>query len=139
VDVDDDARTIGRRVRQIRHARGKSLRVVAGLAGISKSHLARIERGERSLDSRSQTVALANALQVAPSELISLPIPAPGNGDSDSTVLAVRQALTAVTRNRVSARNSATLRDLRIFVDHSAEPVTPNDLGLGYVGLGECS
>ena len=40
---------------------------------------------------------------------------------------------------RVSARNSATLRDLRIFVDHSAEPVTPSDLGLGYVGLGECS
>lgn len=39
----------------------------------------------------------------------------------------------------VSARKSATLRDLRIFVDHSAEPVTPNDLGLRYVGLGECS
>jgi hypothetical protein len=39
----------------------------------------------------------------------------------------------------VSARNSAALRDLRIFVDHSVEPVTPNDLGLGYVGLGECS
>lgn len=44
-----------------------------------------------------------------------------------------------VAREPVSARNSATLRDLRIFVDHSAEPVTPNDLGLGYVGLGECS
>jgi hypothetical protein len=39
----------------------------------------------------------------------------------------------------VSARNSATLRDLRIFVDHCAEPVTPDDLGLGCVGLGECS
>jgi transcriptional regulator with XRE-family HTH domain len=100
VDADDDAQTIGRRVRQIRYARGKSLRVVAELAGISKSHLQRIERGERSLDSRSQTVALANALQVAPSELTSLPIPAPGNGDSDATVVAVRQALTAVTRNR---------------------------------------
>lgn len=39
----------------------------------------------------------------------------------------------------VSARNSATLRGLRIFVDHSAEPVTSNDFDLGYVGLGECS
>lgn len=39
----------------------------------------------------------------------------------------------------VSARNSATLRDLRIFVDHSAEPVTSNDLDLGCVGLRECS
>lgn len=44
VDVDDDARTIGRRLRQIRNARGKSLVVIAGLAGISKSHLSRIER-----------------------------------------------------------------------------------------------
>jgi hypothetical protein len=35
VDV-DDARTIGQRLRQIRYARSKSLRMVAGLAGISK-------------------------------------------------------------------------------------------------------
>jgi transcriptional regulator with XRE-family HTH domain len=100
VDIDDDPLTIGRRLRQIRRARGKSLRVVAGLAGMSKSHLDRIERGERALDSRAQTVALANALQIAPSELISLPIPAPGNGDTDSAVVAVRHALMAVTRHR---------------------------------------
>ena len=49
----DEARTIGRRVRQIRYARGKSLVVIAGLAEISKSHLSRIERGERALDSRA--------------------------------------------------------------------------------------
>lgn len=65
MDIDDDAHTIGRCVRHIRYARGESLRVVAELAGISKSHLQRIERGERSLDSRSQIVVLANALQVA--------------------------------------------------------------------------
>ena len=80
MDVDDEARTTGRRVRQIRHARGQSLRVVAGLAGLSKSHLSRIERGERSLDSRSEIVALANALQIAPSELTSLPVPLRGTG-----------------------------------------------------------
>lgn len=60
---------IGRRVRQIRHARGKSLRVVAELAGISKSYLGMIELGDRSVDRRSLVVALANALEVAPSEL----------------------------------------------------------------------
>jgi transcriptional regulator with XRE-family HTH domain len=54
MDVGDDAHTIGRRVRQIRHARGKSLRVVAALAGISASHLHRIETGQRALDSRAQ-------------------------------------------------------------------------------------
>jgi transcriptional regulator with XRE-family HTH domain len=72
VDI-EDARTIGARLRRIRRARGKSLRVVAGLAGISKSHLDRIERGERALDSLSEIVALANALQIAPSELTRLP------------------------------------------------------------------
>lgn len=50
VDGDDDARMIGRRVRQIRNVRRKSLAVVAGLAGISTGHLSRIERGERALD-----------------------------------------------------------------------------------------
>ncbi len=43
VDVDDDAHTMGRRLRQIRQARRKSLRVVAELAGIS----AGICRGSR--------------------------------------------------------------------------------------------
>ena len=47
MDVDNDARTIGRQLRQIRYARGKSLRMVAGLAGISKSQLSEIERRER--------------------------------------------------------------------------------------------
>ncbi|MGH3836601.1 MAG: helix-turn-helix domain-containing protein [Pseudonocardiaceae bacterium] len=36
------------------------------MAGISKSSLSRIEHGERALDSRSETVALASALQISP-------------------------------------------------------------------------
>lgn len=60
----DDARTIGRRLREIRYWRGKSLRVVAELAGITESHLSRLERGERPLDRRSRLEALATALQV---------------------------------------------------------------------------
>ncbi|HEY6424730.1 MAG TPA: helix-turn-helix transcriptional regulator [Pseudonocardiaceae bacterium] len=104
MDVEDDARTIGRRVRQIRNARRKSLRVVAELAGISKSHLSRIERGERALDSRSETVALANALGIAPSELMTLPIPAPGNGHTDSAIEAVRRALMAVNHHHLQGQ-----------------------------------
>jgi transcriptional regulator with XRE-family HTH domain len=94
----EEARTIGRRVRQIRYSRGKSLRVVAGLAGLSRSQLSRIERGERFLDSRSQTVALANALGIAPSELTRLPEPTAGNGEGEA-VKAVRRALIAITRD----------------------------------------
>lgn len=100
MEVDDDARTIGRRVRRIRHSRGKSLVVIAGLAGMSKSELSRIERGERALDRRSKIVALANALQVAPSELTRVNVPAPGNGDNDVAVEAVHRSLLAVSRNR---------------------------------------
>lgn len=100
----DEARTIGRRVRQIRYARGKSLVVIAGLAGISKSHLSRIERGERALDSRAQTVALANALEVAPSELTKLPMPTPGDGGTDVAVEAVRRALMAVNYDQPGGR-----------------------------------
>ena len=49
----------------------------------------------------SPVVALANVLQVAPSELTGLPVPAPGNGDTDAAVVAVRQVLTAVSRDRL--------------------------------------
>ncbi|MBV9728605.1 MAG: helix-turn-helix domain-containing protein [Pseudonocardiales bacterium] len=100
MDAEDDARTIGARLRQIRNSRKKSLWVVAGLAGISKSKLSRIERGEIALDSRSEIVALANALRIAPSELTSLPVPAPGDGSTDAAVNAVRLALIAASRNR---------------------------------------
>ncbi|MGH3928253.1 MAG: hypothetical protein ACRDTT_36235, partial [Pseudonocardiaceae bacterium] len=60
------------------------------------SQLDRIERGEVALDKLSEIVALANALQIAPSELRRLPVPAPGNGHTDSTTEAVRQALNAI-------------------------------------------
>jgi transcriptional regulator with XRE-family HTH domain len=99
VAVDDDARTIGARLRRIRSSRGKSLEVIAGPAGISKSSLSRIERGERALDSRSETVALANALQISPTDLTRLPVPAPGNGDKNAAVKAIRRALIAVSRD----------------------------------------
>jgi DNA-binding Xre family transcriptional regulator len=96
----EDARTIGARLRQIRRARRKSLVVVAGLAGVSKSHLSRIERGDVALDSLAELLALAEALQISPSELIRLPVPAPANGQTDAAVNAVFLALMAARRHR---------------------------------------
>ncbi|MGH3672739.1 MAG: helix-turn-helix domain-containing protein [Pseudonocardiaceae bacterium] len=96
----DDARTMGRRLWQIRQARRKSLRVVAGLAGISAATLSRIENGERPLDSLTLILALADALQISPSELVKLPVPAPGNGPTDAAINTVRLALLAVVRDR---------------------------------------
>jgi transcriptional regulator with XRE-family HTH domain len=73
----DARRTIGLRIRRIREGRDKSLRVIAGLAGMSSSTLHRIEHGQRDV-TLSEIVALASALEVHPSALIGLPIFAQG-------------------------------------------------------------
>jgi hypothetical protein len=52
------------------------------------------------LDSLSEIVALADALQIAPSELMRLPVPAPANGETDSAINAVFLALMATRRSR---------------------------------------
>ncbi len=91
----DDARTIGWRLRRVRDDRGKSLRVIAELAGMSKATLSRIERGERS-PTLNEIVALADALQISVSELTRLPVPAPANGHTDSTTKAIGLALDAI-------------------------------------------
>ncbi|MGW4586369.1 helix-turn-helix domain-containing protein [Amycolatopsis thermoflava] len=89
----------GNTLRQIRHARGKSLAVVAGLAGISPSYLSRLESGERALDRRSLIVALANALEVAPSEITGAAIATPREAEEDRALSEVRLALLAVSLN----------------------------------------
>jgi transcriptional regulator with XRE-family HTH domain len=100
MDVVQPSPEVGQRLRRLRISRGKSLDVLAGLAGLSQSYLSMVENGQRALDRLSVIVALANALEIAPSEIIALPVPAPANGDTDSAVHAVRRALRAVDRNR---------------------------------------
>ena len=91
---------IGQTLRQIRKARGKSLAVVAGLAGISPSYLSRLESGDRALDRRSLFVALANALDVAPSEIARTMITTAGELEEDRALNAVRLALLSVSMGR---------------------------------------
>ncbi|MGH3696047.1 MAG: helix-turn-helix domain-containing protein [Pseudonocardiaceae bacterium] len=107
MDVGDDARTIGARLRQIRKSRDKSQRVVAELAGISYSTLSRIENGLRALDRRSEIVALAKVLEISPSELTRLPVPAPADGNADSATDAVRLALMAVNHGQPDGQVTA--------------------------------
>lgn len=64
--------SIGLKLRQLRHARGKTLEVVAGLVGISAGYLSVLETGKRTLDRLSLILDLAEVLQASPSELISL-------------------------------------------------------------------
>lgn len=95
--MDEEAQAVGARLREIRGVRGKSLAVIAGLAGIHESYLSRLERGERALDRRSLIVALANALQVSPSELFEMGTsPLPTDPVMESSIGGVRDALQAV-------------------------------------------
>ena len=64
-----DAVTIGKAIRRLREQRGMSQEVFSGLAGMYKSHLGRIERGEKkpNLDSLCR---IASALEMQPHELL---------------------------------------------------------------------
>jgi transcriptional regulator with XRE-family HTH domain len=71
--VDEANETIGTRIRRCRRLRGLSLDEAAGLAGISKPYLSRLERGLRSVDSRALLARLAAVLDVSVTELTGQP------------------------------------------------------------------
>ncbi|WP_344871043.1 helix-turn-helix transcriptional regulator [Allokutzneria multivorans] len=132
---------IGARLRQIRQAWRKSLKVVAELAGISEGYLSRLETGQRALDRRSLILDLANALEVAPSEITGSTIATLGEFAEDQSLGPVRLALLAVSMGEpqgrvlpvevLSARATAVLdaqRDCR-YADVGVElPILIRDL-----------
>jgi transcriptional regulator with XRE-family HTH domain len=69
----DEAKALGRRVRELRCWRGLTLREAAGLAGLSFSFWAQVERGEKSVATRRTLEAMAGALRVHPAELTGQP------------------------------------------------------------------
>jgi len=66
-----DSVVVGKVIQSYREKRGLSQEVVSGLADIGRTHLSAIERGVRkpTLDTFFK---LANAMDIAPSELIKL-------------------------------------------------------------------
>lgn len=91
---------MGTRLRAIRRAHGMSLRTLATVVEKSVAYLSEVESGKRVLDRHSVILALATALGTGPEALTVLPVPAPGDGDIDAAVEAVRQALLAVQLRR---------------------------------------
>ena len=69
----DEAKALGRRVRELRCWRGLTLRESAGLAGLSFSFWGQVERGEKPVTNRTTLEALAGALRVHPAELTGQP------------------------------------------------------------------
>ncbi len=69
IDRDGDLAAFGAAVRARRRAMGLSQEALADLAQIDRSHMGRIERGERNL-SLLNVVRIARALNAAPSALL---------------------------------------------------------------------
>jgi transcriptional regulator with XRE-family HTH domain len=86
---------IGAKVAYWRKRRGKSQRVLAGLAGISQGYLSKIENGTAAVDKRSTLNALAEALQVFVSELTGQPGDPtdPSRAKATASVPDIREAL----------------------------------------------
>ncbi|MFC5800762.1 helix-turn-helix domain-containing protein [Streptomyces formicae] len=90
---------IGQRLRSARRQRGMSLRTLAGLSGLSAGFLSMVENGHRHLDRTAHITSLAQALQIAPSELTGQPF-APAGPRIDSAheaIPALRLALMGMT------------------------------------------
>src|SRR5581483_6002298 len=69
----EEASAIGARARMIRRRRGLSLDVAAGLAGITKSYLSLLERGQRGFNRRGLLEDLAEALGCSVADLTGQP------------------------------------------------------------------
>lgn len=123
---------MGTRLRKIRRAHGTSLRALADTVGVSAEHLSQVESGRRALDRHSLIMALAEALGTSPNVFTTLPVPAPGNGGTDSAIEAVRQALLAVSLRR-SGGQVTTLDALHDRATATAHAYQRGE-GLGEVG-----
>lgn len=86
------AESLGTTMRRLRRWRGLSLEQAAGLAGLSKGYLSKIENGRSPVDRRSTLLAIARALRVSLSDLTGdgLEIRDP---TADATVPEIRHAL----------------------------------------------
>ncbi|MGH3585248.1 MAG: helix-turn-helix domain-containing protein, partial [Pseudonocardia sp.] len=101
--MDDDSGRIGATARMIRRRRGISLSAAAGLAGISKGYLSKLENGKASFTRRGMVEDLAAALGCSPIDLTGLPAVAP-----DRRSMAAASAIPGLT----AALHDTTLDDV---------------------------
>jgi transcriptional regulator with XRE-family HTH domain len=85
---------VGERIRLRRQSLGKSLRVVAGLAGITSSTLSRIETGVYTSSNRFVIARIAEALQCPVEQLTGVVVP--GGRDGAETTAAAHATIRAL-------------------------------------------
>lgn len=74
---------LGQAIRHLRTAKGLSQEAFASVCGLDRTYVGGVERGERNL-SLKNLLRIANALEVAPSELLATIV---GDQDPDSASL----------------------------------------------------
>ena len=92
----DEFRGVGERIAYWRHRRMMTQVALAGQVGRSESWLAKIERGERTIEAIKDLLLLANVLKVQPGDLIGgIELPPNGGGplDPPKGIITVRRAL----------------------------------------------
>jgi len=99
----DEAHTIGQRLRMIRRRRGLGLAVAAGLAGMSKQYLSQLERGERGFNRRGLLDDLAEAIGCSVADLTGQPYHLPDRQSADvaAAVAGISRALHDTTLDDV--------------------------------------
>jgi len=68
--VSDATKSLGANIREFRKKRGISQEALADLAGVHRTYLGGIERGERNV-SLDNIVRIARALKIMPKELLN--------------------------------------------------------------------
>ena len=132
VDI-EDARTIGACARRIRHRRGLSLDVVAGLAGIKKQYLSMLELGQRGFNRRGLIEDLAEALGCSVADLTGEPSLAPDRATKDAvaTLASIRLALNDFGPNEVPDVTPRPLEALTRLADETNEHCAQAHYSLG--------
>lgn len=107
-------RAIGERVRRIRNRRGMSVEAAAGLAGIHKSFLSRLENGKRAFTRVGLLEDLASALSCSVADLTGQPYPLreSRHAELDAVVAEISRALHDATLEDVPDLPPAPLADL---------------------------
>lgn len=113
--MDASAQQLGTNLRRIRRSQGISLDVLADQAGLSKSFLSRVERGERSLERRTHLSAVSEALGCSIADLLGQPFPSVGAEQQamHAAVPSLRRALNAYAIGHSEATHARPIGDLR--------------------------
>lgn len=127
---------IGRRLREIRTWRDISQTALAVRAGLSRPYISLIESGQRTVEHRATIEKLAQALQVAPSDLAGVPLSQqasdPDVSAAHATIADIEAALTEVAFGDVEvstpprpwpaiAGDMRTLDELRPATNYAAQ------------------